>query len=55
MNYQYRVIELVGEGEWDLQDLLDQYGSAGWELVHIGETVTGANRFRQAAVFKRPG
>lgn len=61
MNYQYKTVKIQTTGlrggeidTEDLDDLLNSFGSQGWELVNVFDTSTanGASKYI-VAIFKR--
>ena len=62
MNYQYKTVKIQTTGlrggeidTEDLDDLLNSFGSKGWELVNAFDTSTanGASKY-VVAIFKKP-
>lgn len=62
MNYQYKTVKIQTTGlrggeidTDDLDDLLNSFGSNGWELVNAFDTSTanGASKY-VVAIFKQP-
>ncbi|MBI4553076.1 MAG: DUF4177 domain-containing protein [Candidatus Latescibacteria bacterium] len=54
---QYKVVPKVelGAPARDLQDILDQYGQDGWELVWMTDKALVKGYLKEALIFKKGG